>query len=101
MKTYSILAIIVALATPAFAETLEGDATCAKCGLKTATACQLALTVSGTDGKKATYLAEQNDVAKGFHSEVCQDTKKVKAEGTLAEKDGKKVLTLSKIEVAK
>ena len=44
---------------------------------------------------------EQNAVAKDFHSVICQDLSKVKAEGVIAEKDGKKVITLTKIEEAK
>lgn len=98
-KILALSAIIAALALPAFAESFEGEATCAKCTLKTADKCTFALTVT-KDGKKETILAEGNDVAKGFHKTICQDTVKVKAEGTVAEKDGKKVLTLTKVEKA-
>ena len=98
-KLALITTIIAALALPALAETLEGEATCAKCQLKLAEKCQFAITVE-KDGKKETILAEQNDVAKKFHENICKDTVKVKAEGTVAEKDGKKVITLSKVEKA-
>jgi len=97
MKTLQLLALSLAFALPAFAEDLKGEATCAKCNLKTADKCTLALTIE-KDGKKETILAENNDVAKGFHKEICKDTKAVKAEGTVTEKDGKKVVTLTKIE---
>jgi hypothetical protein len=99
MKKLLALAAALTFALPAFAaETLEGEATCGKCTLKIADKCQFAITVTQADGKKETILAENNDVAKGFHKNICQDTVKVKAEGTIAEKDGKKVLTLSKVE---
>lgn len=91
--------IIAALSLPVLAETLEGEATCAKCQLKLAEKCQFAITVE-KDGKKETILAEQNDVAKKFHENICKDTVKVKAEGTVAEKDGKKLITLTKVEKA-
>jgi len=97
MKTLQLLALSLAFALPAFGEELQGEATCAKCNLKTADKCTLALTVE-KDGKKETILAEQNDVAKGFHKQICQDTKTVKVEGTVTEKDGKKVIALTKIE---
>ena len=100
MTKLTILTAIVALAVPAFAEELKGEATCAKCTLKTATACQFAITVE-KDGKKETYLAEQNDVAKGFHKNICTSTEKVVAQGTISEKDGKKMVTLTKVELAK
>ncbi len=104
MKKLLILSTIVgaALASSAFAEAtkVEGEATCAKCTLKQVESCQAAITVTGADGKKETYLAEKNDVAKAFHKNICTDTMKVKAEGTITEKDGQKLITLTKIESA-
>ena len=94
--------LALGLALPAFAEDvkLEGEAVCAKCELKEASACQTAIKVT-KDGKTETYFADNNDVAKKFHKNVCHDNAKVTAEGAVSEKDGKKVITLSKIEVAK
>ena len=104
MKKLTLLTtILAALAIPAFAEEakkIEGEAVCAKCNLKVATACQAAITVTGADGKKETILADNNDIAKAFHKNICQDTKKVKAEGVITEKDGKKTIALTKIEAA-
>ncbi|HET6408217.1 MAG TPA: DUF6370 family protein [Chthoniobacteraceae bacterium] len=101
MKKLALVTTLLAvLALPALAETLQGEATCAKCTLKQADKCQFALTVE-KDGKKETYLAEQNDVAKKFHETICKDTVKVKVEGAVAEKDGKKTITLAKVEEVK
>lgn len=80
---------------------ITGEASCAKCALNMTSECQNAITVTGKDGKKEVILVEQNAVAKDFHSVICQDPAKVKAEGVMAEKDGKKVMTLTKIEEAK
>jgi hypothetical protein len=99
-KLALVTTIIAALALPALAEKLEGEATCAKCDLKLVDKCQFALTVD-KDGKKETILAEQNDVAKKFHENICKTSMKVKVEGTISEKDGKKFITLSKVEEAK
>lgn len=87
---------------PAAAATkIEGEATCAKCTLKTADSCQAAITVTGADGKKEVILADKNDAAKAFHKTICQDTVKVTAEGVITEKDGKKTIALTKITEAK
>ena len=99
MKPLHLLSVLAALSLPAFAET--GEATCAKCDLKVADKCQLALKVTDKDGKTETILADQNAVSKGFHSEICKDTKKVTYEGKVTEKEGKKTIELTKIEVAK
>jgi hypothetical protein len=98
MKTIHLLGILLTLSLPAFAET--GEATCAKCDLGVADKCQLAINVT-KDGKTETILADQNAVAKGFHSEICKTSKKVNYEGKITEKDGKKTIELTKIEVAK
>lgn len=100
MKKLTFLTtLIAALAVSAFAEDvkIEGEAVCAKCNLKQTSACQAAITVTGADGKKETYLADNNDISKAFHKEICKETKKVKAEGAVTEKDGKKTIALTKI----
>ena len=98
-KLLLLTSLLAAIAVPAFAEDtkIEGEAVCAKCNLKQATACQAAITITGADGKKETILADNNDVAKAFHKNICTDTKKVKAEGVITEKDGKKTIALTKI----
>jgi len=78
--------------------TIEGDGLCAKCALKEAKECQNAVIVT-KDGKKTTYYLEKNDFFKDAHQglKICTASKdkpvKVKVTGTLAEKDGKKILT--------
>ncbi len=101
MKKFAILSVLSALAVTAMAaEKIEGEAVCAKCELKEAGTCTLAIKVA-KDGKTETYLAENNDVAKKFHKNICHDSSKVTAEGDVTEKDGKKTITLTKIEAVK
>lgn len=79
-------------------QTLTGTMTCAKCALKEASKCQNALIVTKGD-TKTTYLLAANKVSKDFHENVCQgEMANVKVTGTVAEKDGKKEITASKIE---
>lgn len=77
--------------------TITGDGQCAKCSLKETSKCQNAIKTA--DGK--TYYLADNKVSKDFHDELCQETKKVKATGTVKEVDGKMQLTASKISLVK
>lgn len=105
MKNLTLLSttFIAALSLPAFAADtkISGEATCAKCTLKKVDSCQMAITTKTADGKEETLMVEKNKVAKDFHENICTSTEKVNAEGTISEKDGQKILTLSKVELAK
>ena len=92
-----------AVVAAAAATKVEGDGTCAKCDLKIAgiDKCQNAIVVTGADGKKETILCDANDVSKAFHSKVCKASEKVTAEGVITEKEGKKTIALTKIDLAK
>ena len=80
--------------------TVTGEGMCGKCALHQTDKCQNVIQVE-KDGKTTTYFLAANDVSTEFHDNVCKDTVKVTATGTVAMKDGKEVLTASKIEVAK
>jgi hypothetical protein len=95
--------VLLGLATPSFAAdevTLSGTAKCGKCALKETAKCQTVIETE-KDGKPVKYYVANNAVAKAFHDNVCQDSKKVTATGTVKDVDGKHELTASKIEVAK
>jgi hypothetical protein len=77
--------------------TITGEGKCAKCALKESDKCQNVIQTKGDDGKEVTYYVVQNDVAKKFHKNVCQDSKKVTAKGTVKEVDGKKEFTVTEI----
>lgn len=94
---------LLALATPAFAEekTITGEGKCAKCALKETEKCQNVIQVKEGD-KTVTYYLADNDVSKSFHGDnLCKGSKQVTATGEVSEKDGKKILTASKLEAAK
>ncbi len=99
--------VLLALATPTYAAdegkqvTIKGEAKCAKCSLKETSKCQTVVQAAGEDGKTVTYYLANNQTAKDFHENVCQEPKKVTATGTVTMVDGKHQLTVAKIEVAK
>ena len=110
-KTFVLLAgiaSVVMLAASTFAAepakgkemTLTGEAKCAKCALHETDKCQNVIQTT-QDGKTITYYLTANDVSKGFQENVCQDTKKVIATGTVAMTDGKHQFTATKIDLAK
>ena len=75
-------------------QTIKGDALCTKCELHETSKCATAIrTADGT-----LYYADDNDVVKAFHKNICQGPEKVVATGIVKEKDGKKTIVLSKIE---
>src|SRR5437762_5542066 len=98
--------LLLALATPAFAAeegkekgkevTITGDGKCGKCSLKETEKCQNVIEAK-EDGKTVKYYLTQNKVSKDFHENLCKETKKVTATGTVKEEDGKKILTAKTI----
>ena len=103
MKKIVLLSTILLAALQAFAEDtkLEGEAVCAKCALHVADKCRAAVVVTGADGTKTTYLTEPNAEAKDLHSEICKGGKPVTVEGAVSEKDGQKLITITKYEIKK
>lgn len=100
LAAFIATAFLVALVTSARADevTIKGEAVCTKCELHETAKCGTAIRVK-EDGKDVVYYAEKNDVAKNFHKTICQAPAKVTATGSVKEKDGKKWIKLSKIEV--
>lgn len=96
-----LIAASTLLAADSGAEvTLSGTGKCAKCSLGIADECQNALVVK-QDGKEVTYLLAPNDVSKHFHKQICEEDKPMTVTGKIEEKDGKKQIVPSHIEVAK
>lgn len=101
--------VFVAVSFPSYAAetgkakevTLKGEAKCAMCALKESDKCQTVIQTEAKNGKKVTYYLADNEVAKGFHENVCKGAKKVVATGTVKKVEGKRQLTASKIELAK
>lgn len=81
--------------------TVTGNMVCGKCKLHETKSCQNVIQVE-QDGKTVNYYLTQNDTAKAVHKDVCTgDGEKVTATGTVEEKDGKQILTATKIEPVK
>ena len=81
--------------------TITGSMVCGKCTLHLTKTCQNVVQVT-QDGKTVNYFLIHNDVSKAAHSAVCGGSpEKVTVTGTLKEKDGKEILTPTKIEPVK
>lgn len=93
----SVLAAGALFAGDAKEVTVSGEAKCAKCALDETDHCQTAIEVM-ENGQKVTYYLENNDVAKAFHKNVCTASAKVVAKGAVEMKDGKHVMTATKID---
>ena len=79
--------------------TVTGDGACAKCALHEAADCQTTITAMD-NGQKVVYYLADNGVSQDFHKNVCKAPAKVTATGTVEMKDGRNVLTASKIALA-
>jgi hypothetical protein len=101
--------VLLALATPCFAaeggqggeRTITGEAKCAKCALKESDKCQTVIETKNNSGQTVKFYVADNEVAKKFHDQICEGPKKVTATGTVKRVDGKREVTLTKIEVVK
>ena len=79
--------------------TLKGTVTCAKCDLKVAgqDKCATVIKVT-TDGKDTVYYFDAKG-DKANHKDVCKAAKEGSVTGVVSEKDGKKIITVSKVEL--
>ena len=98
MKTLLITLIGAALSftlstAQAEEKTFEGEMSCAKCNLSIADACEDTLKVGET-----LYLLEEGGKRK-TSEHVCSGSAKAKVTGKMEERDGKKFIVASKIEV--
>jgi len=83
------------------AVTITGNMVCGKCTLHETASCQNVVQVAA-DGKTVNYYLKQNSVSKDAHDAICGGgSEKVTVTGTVKEKDGKKTMTPTKIEVVK
>jgi len=81
--------------------TITGNMVCAKCTLHETDQCQNVVQVV-KDGKTVNYYLKQNDVSKAAHGPICGgSSEKVTVTGTVTEKDGKQMMTPTKIDVVK
>jgi hypothetical protein len=81
--------------------TITGNMVCGKCTLHETKSCQNVVQVAqGTN--TVNYYLKQNDVSKAAHEPICGgSSEKVTVTGTVKEKDGKEILTPTKIEPVK
>lgn len=92
---------VLAFATPAFAadkeETLKGEITCAKCGLKLEDAKKCATVIKV--GDKVYYFDAKSD--KENHKAICTETKKGTVVGTVKKDGDKMIVTVKEVKFDK
>ena len=94
-------ATTTALAAGGKETTITGNMVCGKCTLHETATCQNVVQVT-QDGKTVNYYLKMNKVSKDAHGPICHgDSEKVTVTGTVKEKDGKEMMTPTKIEVVK
>ena len=79
--------------------TLKGTITCAKCDLGVEKKCATVIKVKEGDKDVVYYLDDAS--AKKNHGTICMSPKEGSVTGTTSEKDGKKVITATKVEFKK
>jgi len=91
-----------ALADDTNTVSITGSMVCGKCTLHLTKECQDVVQVQ-KDGKTVNYFLTPNDVSNNAHQPVCDpgNSEKVTVTGTVEEKDGKEMMTPTKITVDK
>lgn len=78
---------------------LKGQGCCAKCELGQGSKCATVIKVK-EGGKDVVYFFDEASDKK-YHQDYCKGTKDITVKGTVSEKDGKKIITVTSLEKAK
>ena len=81
--------------------TLKGTITCAKCDLKVEGLDKCATVIKVKEGDKDVIYYLDDKSHKDIHPKVCKAGKPGSVTGSVSEKDGKKTVTCSKVELDK
>jgi RecG-like helicase len=79
--------------------TLKGKITCSKCECKKTEACHTVIVVK--KGKTVNLYYFDADSNKQYHKDICKKGKPGTVKGTVSEEDGKKIITVSKLDYDK
>jgi Family of unknown function (DUF6370) len=115
MKTWIIVVVAAALVSPFLVGfsaaqekqkevVLKGKVTCAKCDLGLEKNCTTVIVVKekSKDGKNQDVVYYFDTKAnKDYHAEICSDSKAGEVTGVVSDKDGKKIITISKVKYDK
>jgi hypothetical protein len=97
LAVVAVLALTVAVKAEEKKEvTLKGSITCAKCDLKEADKCATVIKVTEGENKGVFYFDAKSH--KANHKTICQGAKDGTVTGTISEKDGMKIITVTKVE---
>ena len=94
--TLALAAFVAAAQARPDAKTLTGTITCAKCDLGVESKCATVIKVK-EDGKDVIYYFDTKG-DKANHKTICTAAKEGTVTGTISEKGGKKIITVTKVE---
>jgi hypothetical protein len=101
VKTLLVLALALGFIAAVSAQdkevTLKGKITCAKCDLKKTDKCATVIVVKEGDKEVVYYLDEKS--GKDNHKAICTEAKDGSVTGKVTEKDGKKTITATKVDI--
>jgi hypothetical protein len=80
--------------------TIKGQVICAKCGLNVEKKCAT-VAAEKKDGKDVLYYFDAESNKKFPHKDYCQEAKDASITGVVSEKDGKKWIAVTKIDLKK
>lgn len=97
------LAVVLVLTLTVTAEekkevTLKGTIGCPKCVFKVEGQTKCGTAIKVKDGDKEVIYMFDDAAHKKYHKEICTEGKKGTVKGTIAEKDGKKTITVTKLD---
>src|SRR5438477_13188042 len=99
-KMFAVALVLAAIVATAQArpeeKTLKGTITCAKCDLGVESKCATVIKVKEGDKDVVYYFDAKGD--KANHAKICKSPMEGSVTGTVAEKDGKKWVTVSKVD---
>ena len=99
LAVFVLLPALAAMGAESKQVTLSGAIACAKCAFKVGNECRTAVKVSEA-GKDVIYLFDEA-ADKKYHEAICKTVRNGKVTGVVSEKDGKKLITVSKVEYDK
>jgi len=106
MRTLTVivcLVFMIVLVLPAVSQdkqvTLTGKITCAHCDLKVGTECATVIVAKENNQDVIYYLDEKSN--KANHEAICAAAKEGSVTGTISQKEGKRIITASKVDIKK
>lgn len=98
LLAFGLLAIAGIARAGSEVKTITGEAKCADYDMHAQSTCQTVVQVKQGESTVNYYVVD-NEATKGFHEKICGNPQEATATGTVMEKDGKLMITPTKLEL--